>query len=113
MKINKRSADKIEKAIEANRKMLIAFGEESRQQLLVLMLSMDSKEIRSSELAEKTNLSRPAVSHHMQILKDAGLLKSRKEGRKIYYSFNPDVKKLDSVIQLIESVKEVIKLREE
>ena len=40
---------------------------------------------RVVDIAEKTNLSRPAVSHHMQILKDAGIVKTRKEGTYVYY----------------------------
>ena len=33
-----------------------------------------------------TGMSSPAVSHHLRILKDAGMLSSRREGREVYYS---------------------------
>ena len=43
--------------------------------------------VRVGTITEKTHLSRPAVSHHIQILKEAGILKVRKEGTKNYYYF--------------------------
>lgn len=36
---------------------------------------------RVIDIAKKTALSRPAVSHHMPILKDAGFVRVRKEQR--------------------------------
>lgn len=38
--------------------------------------------VRVGAITKKTNLSRPAVSHHLGILKDAGLVKMRREGTK-------------------------------
>ncbi len=37
------------------------------------------------EITEQTHLSRPAVSHHLKILKEAGLINVRKEGTANYY----------------------------
>ena len=37
------------------------------------------------EITEQTNLSRPAISHHLKILKDAGLVNVRREGTSNYY----------------------------
>lgn len=37
------------------------------------------------EITEKTNLSRPAISHHLKILKEAGLIHVRHEGTANYY----------------------------
>ena len=37
------------------------------------------------EITECTSLSRPAVSHHLKILKDAGLISVRREGTCNYY----------------------------
>lgn len=37
------------------------------------------------EITEYTSLSRPAVSHHLKILKDAGLISVRREGTCNYY----------------------------
>lgn len=37
------------------------------------------------EITKKTNLSRPAISHHLKILKEAGLIGVQKEGTSNYY----------------------------
>lgn len=37
------------------------------------------------EITEKTNLSRPAISHHLKILKDAGLVGVNRQGTHNYY----------------------------
>jgi ArsR family transcriptional regulator len=40
------------------------------------------------DIAAYTKISRPNVSHHLQILRRAGLVVSRKEGKEMYYSVN-------------------------
>ncbi len=56
-------------------------------------------------ITEKTHLSRPAVSHHIQILKDAGLLKVRREGTKNYYYFDADMEAMSQLIHMLEHAK--------
>jgi len=41
-----------------------------------------------TELSGKTRLSRPAVSHHLKVLKAARIIDSRKDGTQVYYSLN-------------------------
>src|SRR5699024_12146830 len=73
---------------ERCRKILLALGDENRQHLILEMMQMgECGGVRVGAITEKTNLSRPAVSHHLQILKDAGLIKMRREGTKNYYYF--------------------------
>ena len=67
-------------------KMLTAIGDETRQHLIALMIMEKCSGARVVDIAKKTNLSRPAVSHHMQILKDAGFVYAHKEGTMVYYS---------------------------
>ena len=77
------------KEFENCRKILLALGDENRQHLMLEMMRMgDCKGVRIGTITEKSNLSRPAVSHHIQILKDAGILKMRREGTKNYYYFD-------------------------
>ena len=86
---------------KACRKLLIAVGDEQRQYLISQMLS-GCCGMRVVEIAEKSNLSRPAISHHMQILKDAGLVSAEKVGTKIFYKLNlniPEVKYLEKLLQ--------------
>ncbi len=47
----------------------------------------------------KTNLSRAAVSHYLQILKDAGILKMRRECTKNYYYFDADAEAMNFLNQ--------------
>ena len=70
----------------ASAKILTAIGDETRQHLILEMMKMGNcMGVRVGDITKKTNLSRPAVSHHLQIMKDAGIVKVRKEGTKNYY----------------------------
>lgn len=42
------------------------------------------------EIAESCNSSQQAVSHHLQVLKDAGLVAVRRDGQRRLYSIDPD-----------------------
>lgn len=87
-------------------KVLAAIGDETRQHLIALMIMEKCGGARVVDIAKKTNLSRPAVSHHMQILKDAGFVYAYKEGTMVYYSldFNTEdaVRKLKALIEHID-----------
>jgi ArsR family transcriptional regulator len=41
-----------------------------------------------TEIVEHTRVSQPTVSHHLAILRDAGLVDSRSEGRQTFYTLN-------------------------
>ena len=74
----------ITEEFENCQKLLIALGDESRQCIIIEMMKMDDcNGARVGEITERTHLSRPAVSIILQILKDAGVVKRRKEGTKI------------------------------
>ena len=88
------------------RKILLALGDENRQHLILEMMQMGScGGVRVGTITEKTHLSRPAVSHHIQILKDAGLLKVRREGTKNYYYFDADMVAMSQLIHMLEHAK--------
>ena len=70
-----------------NRKLLIAIGDESRQNIITALMGCCSG-ARVGEITAKTHLSRPAVSHHLRILLDCGLISLDKQGTKNYYSLN-------------------------
>ena len=44
-----------------------------------------------SELVEKLAIDQPKVSHHLAILRSAGIIRSRRDGRHINYSIRPAV----------------------
>mgnify|MGYP005786623559 CR=1 FL=1 len=94
---------------ESCRQLLLALGDENRQHLILEMMRMGQCDgVRIGAITEKTNLSRPAVSHHIQILKAAGLLKMRREGTKNYYYFDADMEAMDRLIQMLIHAKEVM-----
>lgn len=43
-----------------------------------------------NEIVEKMDVSQPTVSHHLAILRDAGLVNIREEGKQTFYSLNQD-----------------------
>lgn len=43
-----------------------------------------------NDIACAVNMSAPAVSHHLRLLKQAGLLSSRREGKEMYYKLSDD-----------------------
>lgn len=94
---------------ESCQKILLALGDKNRQHLILEMMRIDDcNGARVGTITEKTHLSRPAVSHHIQILKDAGLLKMRREGTKNYYYFDADVKAINRLIPLLIHAKEIM-----
>lgn len=91
------------------RKLLLALGDENRQHLILEMMRMGQCDgVRVGEITEKTHLSRPAVSHHIQILKEAGLLKRRKEGTKNYYYFDADAEAMDALLRMLTHAKQIM-----
>ena len=42
------------------------------------------------DFAEIFRVSQPTVSQHLKVLRDAGLVRTRREGTQIYYSLDPD-----------------------
>lgn len=84
-------------------KMLTAIGDETRQHLIVEMLKMGQcSGVRVGAITEKTNLSRPAVSHHLQIMKDAGIVKVRREGTRNYYYFDPQTEAFEQLVATLQ-----------
>ena len=92
---------------EACQRTLAAIGDETRQHIILEMIRMDYNGSRVPDITERTNLSRPAVSHHLQILKDAGIVKMRKEGRMTYYYLDPD---MASFSQLSKALMQAVEI---
>lgn len=91
------------------RKVLIALGDENRQHLILEMMQMgDCSGLRVGEITAKTSLSRPAVSHHLQILKEAGILKRRREGTKNYYYFDADAEAINGLLYMLKHARSVM-----
>ena len=77
-------------ALKANAAALSALGNETRQLILVELLK-NYGGIRVSDLADKVGLSRAAVSHHLKIMKDAGIADYYRVGTLNYYHASGDM----------------------
>lgn len=59
-------------------------ADENRQKI-VMMLSRDPEGLNVLNITESLPLSRPAVSHHLKLLKNAGLISVNRKGTENYY----------------------------
>ncbi len=90
-------------------KFLAAIGDETRQHMLLEMMKMKKcTGVRVGEITKKTNLSRPAVSHHLAIMKDAGIVKMRKEGTMNFYYLDVEAKTIRKLIDTLSHVEDVL-----
>ena len=62
-----------------------ALSDKTRRQILELL---KDKDLTAGEIADNFNMSKPSISHHLNILKQAGLIIDEKQGQYIYYSLN-------------------------
>lgn len=67
-------------------RMLQAVGDPVRMELVFLVGSRGPMNV--TDIAAEFELSRPAISHHLKVLKDAGVLISEKRGKEVYYRLN-------------------------
>ncbi len=57
------------------------------------------KDLTAGEIADNFDISKPSISHHLDLLRQAGLVVSVKEGQFIYYSLNTTV--MDEMLRWI------------
>ena len=55
----------------------------------IVNLLQGKKKLTVTEIARHFKITQPTITHHLQYLKTAGVLSSKKEGRKVYYFINP------------------------
>ncbi|MFV0396236.1 MAG: ArsR/SmtB family transcription factor [Coprobacillaceae bacterium] len=70
---------------EDSKEALIALGNENRQHIVVALIKEEGKGVRVNDIAKAIHLSRPATSHHLQILKAANIINMYQIGTKNYY----------------------------
>lgn len=77
-----------------------ALNDPTRREILELL---KAKDLTAGEIADKFNISKPSISHHLDLLRQAGLVVSVKEGQFIYYSLNTTV--MDEMLKWIISLQ--------
>lgn len=109
LSVHSEDIQQLAEEFESCQKILLALGDENRQHLMLEMMRMEHcGGIRVGAITEKSHLSRPAVSHHIQILKDAGILKMRREGTMNYYYFDADMDAMNRLINMLEHAKKIM-----
>lgn len=74
------------------------FGDTTRMRIIC---ALKENELCVGDIAEITNTTISAISHQLRILKQAKLVKYRKEGKTVYYSLDDD-----HVLQIFEKGRE-------
>jgi DNA-binding transcriptional ArsR family regulator len=65
-----------------------ALADPTRRKILALLRRGEQT---AGALAERFEMSKPSMSHHFAVLKEADLITSRREGQQIWYSLNTTV----------------------
>ena len=78
-----------------------ALGDEHRQRILLTFER--GERLNVSQIAGVSTLSRTAVSHHLRILREAGVLRSEKVGKQVYFWLNKRflIESLETVVDYI------------
>jgi len=72
----------------ASNEVFKALSDPTRREIL---RALARGEQSAGDLAERFEMSKPSVSHHFSILKDAELIRSRRDGQRILYTLNTTV----------------------
>ncbi len=62
-------------------------GDSTRSKILY---TLEDHELNVTEICEIVDMQKSAVSHQLRILRDAKLVKARKNGKEVYYSFDDE-----------------------
>ncbi len=83
-------------------KVYAALGDEHRQRILLTF--EPGERLNIGQIVDVSTLSRTAVSHHLRILREAGVLQSVKEGKEVYFWIDKDflVDAMEAVIGYIK-----------
>ncbi len=67
-----------------------AMADPVRLRLLSMIAAAPSGEVCACDLATPLQKSQPTISHHLKVLREAGLVTSRKRGTWVHYRVNPE-----------------------
>lgn len=77
-----------------------ALNDQTRRDILKLLRR---KDMTAGEIADAFNITKPSISHHLDLLKQANLVTAEKQGQFIYYSLNTTV--IDDVMSWLIKLK--------
>ncbi len=77
-----------------------ALNDETRRSIIELL---KDKDMNAGEIADEFDISKPSISHHLDILKRADLITSEKKGQFVKYSLNTTI--LEDLLSWIITLK--------
>ncbi|MBD0333375.1 MAG: winged helix-turn-helix transcriptional regulator [Chitinophagaceae bacterium] len=77
-----------------------ALNDQTRREILELLQERD---MAAGEIAERFNMSWPSISHHLDLLRQADLVRTKKNGQFVYYSLNTTV--VDEIVKWLMQFK--------
>ena len=77
-----------------------ALNDPTRREILEMLQVRD---MTAGEIADQFSMSFPSISHHLDLLKQAKLVSSEKEGQFVYYSLNTTV--VDEILKWLLQFK--------
>lgn len=86
-----------EENLETSAFLFSLISDQTRLRILLVLCHSEECVIN---IASLVNMSPPAVSHHLRLLKNAGIISSRKVGKEVHYKLaeNPKAKLMHSII---------------
>ncbi len=82
--------------------ILSALADPTRQEIIKIFYT--KKELCANDIAANFKLTRPTISHHLNLMRRLKILNSRKERKEIYYSFNKEY-----VVGILEGLLSLLK----
>ena len=98
--------NQLENEFKECRAVLAAIGDETRQLIILCLMKGTFPGMRVGEITKRVKLSRPAVSHHLKILKDAKIVDVAKQGTMNFYQINPATSDLNLLKRLFSHIEE-------
>lgn len=86
--------------------ILFALIDQARQEIIIQLSKAGEPGMNVTEIATDSGLSRPAISHHLKVLKDAGIVSTRKAGTQVFYRL--DLKEKATRLQGLAKALQII-----
>lgn len=86
--VNNKKVEELRPLTEEAAKLAPFFKALSDETRVKIIYALAQQELCVCDIAELTGCTLPAVSHHLRILRNIGLARSRKEGKFIYYNID-------------------------
>ena len=99
-------AKQVARTFDRCRPLFFAMGDKTRQRIILLLEEVEAYNV--NRITEKLPLSRPAISHHLKVLRQAGLVGVRRKGTENFYYLTADkaIELLKRFVYEVENCKD-------